>query len=62
MIFWVPGPGLGIDFGAQVDGVGDQAFFVGLDVEDAGIAGVDAALEDRDRALVQVSAGGVLEA
>ena len=49
------------DLGAQVDGVGDQAFLLGLQVEDAGVAGVVAALEDGDRALHQVQAGGVLE-
>ena len=61
VIFCAPGPALRIDFGAQVDGVGDESLLVGLDVEDAGVAGVDAALEDRDRTLVQVRAGGVLE-
>ena len=54
-------PGLTRDFGAQVDGVADEPFFVGLQVEDAGVAGVDRAFEDGDRALRQVQAGGVLE-
>ena len=54
VIFCVPGPICGIDFGAQIDGVADEPFLVGLDIEDAGVAGVDAALEDRDRSLVQV--------
>ena len=50
-----------IDFRAQIHGVGDQAFLVGLQVEDAGIAGVGGAFEDGDGALHQVQAGGVLE-
>ena len=54
VIFWVPGPTCGIDFGAQVDGVGDQPLLVGLDVEHAGVAGVVAAFEDGDRPLVEV--------
>ena len=61
VIFCVPGPTCGIDFGAEVDGVGDQPFFIGLDIEDAGVASVDAAFEDGDGSLVQVCAGGVLE-
>ena len=55
------GADLRIDFGAQIDGVADESLLVGLHVEHAGIAGVDAALEDRDRPLVQVRARGVLE-
>ena len=51
----------GLDLGAEVDGVGEQPFLVGLQVEDAGVAGVAAALEDGDRPLHQVQAGGVLE-
>ena len=43
-----------LDFGAQVDGVGEQPFFLGLQVEDAGVAGVVLAFEDGDRALHQV--------
>ena len=50
-----------LDLGAQVDGVGDQPFFLGLQVEDAGVAGVGAVLEDGDRSLHQVQAGVVLE-
>ena len=56
VIFCVPGADLRIDFGAEVDGVADEPLLVRLHVEDAGVAGVDAALEHRDRPLVQVHA------
>ena len=50
-----------VDFRAQVHGVGDQPLLVGFHVEDAGVAGVVGAFKDRDGALHQVQAGGVLE-
>src|SRR5262249_23473348 len=49
------------DLRAEIDGKGDESFLVGLNVEDAGIAGVAGALEHRDRALIEMEAGGVLE-
>ena len=51
----------GVDFRAEVHGVGEQAFLVGFHVEDAGVAGVVGAFKDRDGALHQVQAAGVLE-
>ena len=48
-------------FGAEVDGVADEPFFVRLQVEDARVAGVGRAFEHGDRALRQVHARRVLE-
>jgi hypothetical protein len=53
--------GRGLDFRAQVDGVTQQPLLVGLQIEDAGVAGIAAALENRDRPLRQGLSGGVLE-
>src|SRR5437667_3555489 len=55
----VVGVGHGLDFGTQVNGVGEQAAFALLQVEDAGIASVGAPLVDRDGTLRQVHAGRV---
>src|SRR5207249_9607574 len=41
---------------------GEQPLFLGLQVEDPGIAGIVAAVEYRDRALREVQVGVVLEA
>jgi hypothetical protein len=38
----------GVDFRAQVDGVREEAFLVGLEVENLGVACVVGALEDGD--------------
>jgi hypothetical protein len=56
------GLALRLDLGAQVEGITQQAFFAGLQVENARIAGVGAVLVDGDRPLRQRLAGGVLEA
>ena len=55
------GVGHGMDFGAQVDGVAEQATFVLLQIGDASVAGIGAALVDRDRSLRQMHARRVLE-
>ena len=53
--------GHGVDFHAEVHGVRDKALLVGFHVEDAGVAGVVGAFKNRDGALHQVQAAGVLE-
>ena len=49
------------DFGVEIDAVADQTLAAGREVFDAGVAGIDAAVEDRDRALHQVEIGRVGE-
>ena len=47
--------------GAEIDGVGDEPFLVRHQIEDAGVAGVGAVVEDGDRPLHQMQARRVLQ-
>jgi hypothetical protein len=55
------GGGPRIHFSPEIDRVGEQALLVGLQVGDAGVAGVGAALEDGDRPLQQAQPRGILQ-
>src|SRR5262249_25418014 len=52
----------GLDLAAEIDGVTEQALLAGLEVHDAGVAGIGAALVDGDRPLHQVLVARVFEA